>query len=490
MRLSKRLVRKVKRDDVLHGDWAQPLFCTIVVLLVAIFCLFFRPISTKQVEAIEKPNIHVKQVYGKPKRNMTLRITEIPVDKSRKAVERDLKSIAISDPGLRETLDTLELRSLVQENKRVACATVTISTLIPEDELLQRFHQAGSKLPYRLDCNFDGVTPLHEDDSGAKVDVIAVPGLASHAIGSWKSPRSNDVWLRDYLPDDVSNVRVLLYGYDTKLSKSDSRKSIEDMGKILLESITAFRANSGANRPVIFIGHSLGGLLIKEALIHAQKKKNYKNEIFKACCGLLFFGVPNLGLRNEQLLGIVKGQPDEALIRDLKVDQDSEPSSFLERISSQFAECCKGRFRVISFYELKHSPTVERQPNGTLLKTGERILMVTKKSATSTGLTAIADEDNIPLDVDHSGLVKYDSRSQEEYAVVRERLSTLVSEGLAVGAKRLADDRTSKLNKRYSFNDADEISTNRWSNSLSGQGNQNIGSGSISIGRSQHFNRG
>ena len=54
--------------------------------------------------------------------------------------------------------------------------------------------------------------------------------------------------------------------------------------------------------------------------------------------------------------------------------------------------------------------------------------MVTKKSATSTGLTAAADEINIPLDTDHSGLVKYESRSHEGYDVVRGRLETLVAD--------------------------------------------------------------
>ncbi len=74
--------------------------------------------------------------------------------------------------------------------------------------------------------------------------VIAVPGLGSHAIGSWKSPNSNDVWLRDYLPDDLPDIRVLLYGYDTSLVNSNSKDSIEDLGNRFLESIKAFRGGS------------------------------------------------------------------------------------------------------------------------------------------------------------------------------------------------------------------------------------------------------
>jgi len=79
------------------------------------------------------------------------------------------------------------------------------------------------------------------------LSVVAVPGLASHAIGSWRSKTNNIVWLRDYLPVDVPNVRVLLYGYDTSLVRDDSKyskDSIETLGQRFLESIMGFRSDT------------------------------------------------------------------------------------------------------------------------------------------------------------------------------------------------------------------------------------------------------
>lgn len=67
--------------------------------------------------------------------------------------------------------------------------------------------------------------------------------------------------------------------------------------------------------------------------------------------------------------------------------------------------------------------------------------MVTQKSATSTGLTAVADENNIPLNTDHSGLVKYESRNQDEYSIVKERLKTLADEAKLEVAKRFPENR-------------------------------------------------
>ncbi|KAF2176608.1 hypothetical protein K469DRAFT_812982 [Zopfia rhizophila CBS 207.26] len=400
-------------------------------------------------------------VFGRPpkkasttKRPLTLRIEEVPIDKSREDFEHDLKSIVKRDPDLKDDSIVLVQYFLVRRDQRMACATATLLTSIPVNEVIRKLRQAGSSLPYRFDAKFYGITPLYEGHEGADVDVIAVPSLGSHAIGSWKSPSSNDLWLRDYLPDDLPNIRVLLYGYDTSLLDNESKDSIEDLGSRFLESIKAFRADTTNHRPIIFIGHSLGGLLIKEALVRARKKSDDPQNLAlcKACYGLLLFGVPNLGLRNEQLNSIVQGRPNQVLIRDLVVDDDSEPSPFLKRISDQFSECCKGQYRVISFFERKRSSTVQIRPDGTLAKIGPKTFMVTQKSATSTGLTAVADENNISLNMDHSGLVKYESRTQEEYNIVKEKLKVLVA-----GAKH-------EVGRRFAENSLRPEQERLWSN--------------------------
>ncbi|KAG7110792.1 hypothetical protein HYQ45_017512 [Verticillium longisporum] len=91
--------------------------------------------------------------------------------------------------------------------------------------------------------------------------VIAVPGLGSHALGSWKTPDSDQVWLRDFLPQDLPKIRVLIYGYDTTLQDSASKQCLSGLGRTLLEELVDFRTrDSTTHRPIIFIGHSLGAL--------------------------------------------------------------------------------------------------------------------------------------------------------------------------------------------------------------------------------------
>ncbi|KAK1991103.1 hypothetical protein LX36DRAFT_753802 [Colletotrichum falcatum] len=364
-------------------------------------------------------------------RDVTLRVDLVPPGKSFKELENELKSVVAGSPDLQGQLDALVVRSITPRDRTCICATVTVRTMLIEELLLARLQQASKAYAYRYDCAFYGLTPLYEDASGAYCDVVAVPGLASHAIGSWKSPRGNDLWLRDWLSDDIPNIRVLLYGYDTKLLKSNAKSSVEDLGRRFLESLTAFRTSDKTeHRPIILIGHSLGGLLIKEALIHAVRSPASRPThrlLSQVCCGLLFFGVPQLGLRNEKLASVVEGQPNQALIRALVVDDESEPSDFLARMSDDFSRHFQGRLRVVSFYERRLSATVEMQPDGSLRKSGPPVLMVTRSSATSSGLTVVSDEDIVPLDTDHSGLVKFESRRDDSYVVVRERINSLVS---------------------------------------------------------------
>jgi hypothetical protein len=77
--------------------------------------------------------------------------------------------------------------------------------------------------------------------------------------------------------------------------------------------------------------------------------------------GLVFMGVPNLGLRHSQLETVVRGQANEAFIKDLLVKSDGEASQFLKYLTREFAALDGRRslpFDIISYYETVSSPTI------------------------------------------------------------------------------------------------------------------------------------
>lgn len=73
--------------------------------------------------------------------------------------------------------------------------------------------------------------------------IIAVTGLAGHALGSWKSPGRHTTWLRDFLPEDIPNCRILTYGYASTVKDSNRDSSIQDYARQFLEAVNIARQN-------------------------------------------------------------------------------------------------------------------------------------------------------------------------------------------------------------------------------------------------------
>jgi hypothetical protein len=90
------------------------------------------------------------------------------------------------------------------------------------------------------------------------------------------------MWLRDFLPLDFPNFRVLIWGYDSDLKDPTATRNISSFSRKLLLAVQGARERvlytkrvyfdlfltiayvQARHRPIIFVGHSLGGLVIKQ----------------------------------------------------------------------------------------------------------------------------------------------------------------------------------------------------------------------------------
>ena len=170
-----------------------------------------------------------------PAKARTWRVTQIPqsitLENLRSQFEELINKEVSARSKQRKSILQLDIAPSI---RRYACAIITVCYPLPEI----------TSHGYRIDDTFLGITPLYCSDD-PNVDIIAVPGLGSYALGSFKSNRGFEVWLRDFLPKDIPNIRVLLYGYDTKLAESNSRSSIRDLSKSLFYSSVSIRHRHG-----------------------------------------------------------------------------------------------------------------------------------------------------------------------------------------------------------------------------------------------------
>ncbi|KAJ5170847.1 uncharacterized protein N7500_003630 [Penicillium coprophilum] len=136
----------------------------------------------------------------------------------------------------------------------------------------------------------------------SRVDIIAIHGLnprsrndADHAWDTWRSPSGDQgrLWLRDDLPSSAPKARIFLYEFNATAVYGKDRGTFIDKANSLLEAIRAKRKGADS-RPIIFLGHSMGGLLIKQALVNAHNNRKYTS-IKDATSGLVFFATPHHG---------------------------------------------------------------------------------------------------------------------------------------------------------------------------------------------------
>lgn len=102
----------------------------------------------------------------------------------------------------------------------------------------------------------------------------------------------------DWLPQEFPNIRVIGLNYETSISEwslnmlcpcEKNKSSLHDRSEELLNALSA--SNVGRDCPVIWVGHSMGGLVAKRFVLLRTCSKKYSNEnyIKKLCFYLIFF---------------------------------------------------------------------------------------------------------------------------------------------------------------------------------------------------------
>ncbi|KAI1407119.1 hypothetical protein F5Y13DRAFT_175692 [Hypoxylon sp. FL1857] len=266
------------------------------------------------------------------------------------------------------------------------------------------FPVVGLEKPLVLDDHFLGMTPLNDvERERHEFNCIAISGLASHPFGSWQ-PKGGDksfMWIRDELPRAMPDTRLSIYGYDTALVGSNSFQSIEDLATSLIDHIKSSGWALPSAKPLIFLAHSLGGIVLKEAFVSLASGHEQGMHILNLFKGGIFFGVPSQGMATSHLRAMVEGQVNEELIRDLSIG-----SEYLRSLDDHFSGLSLVRHMCIHWaYETKTSPTVMKNSDGSFTRTGPEEILVSKESATRS-LYSSRSSAIFPINKNHSEMVK------------------------------------------------------------------------------------
>ncbi|KAK4459258.1 hypothetical protein QBC42DRAFT_232163 [Cladorrhinum samala] len=137
------------------------------------------------------------------------------------------------------------------------------------------------------------------DEIAPTVDLVLVHGLEGDPIETWTHPESKVLWATDLLPRDLPATRVLSFGYNADMYCNNSIAGIRGNAEFLMSSLKARRSDD-PHRPILFVAHCLGGLIVKQLLSFASQDPARHGAICSATKGILFFGTPNNAVDRRQ----------------------------------------------------------------------------------------------------------------------------------------------------------------------------------------------
>ncbi|RKK17486.1 hypothetical protein BFJ65_g7820 [Fusarium oxysporum f. sp. cepae] len=246
---------------------------------------------------------------------------------------------------------------------------------------------------------------------GATTDVVFVHGLNGNRERTWTAQGATEPWPKTLLPVALPKARVLAFGYDASVADWRGMVSQSRIGNHswnLLIALAGYRDNDGTNeRPIIFVCHSLGGLVCEDALvISGQRPERHLKNITRSVHGIIFLGTPHHGAglaRWAELvsryIGLVK-QTNSNIVQVLRRE-----SEVLARIQDSFHTMIKSRIteglspiEISCFYEELPLPGVG--------------LVVPQDSAILPGY--------IPVGIhgDHMGMTKFASQDDPGFVAV------------------------------------------------------------------------
>ena len=142
------------------------------------------------------------------------------------------------------------------------------------------------------------------DNVDRKADIVFVHGLGGHFWSTWH-PQGSDKYTNFFpawLGEDFPNYGVWSMSYDSSPVKfQGSEMPIIELADYMATELVD--SNDLGERPLIFITHSMGGILVKQMLRNAQDYgDSYRKRLVQQAKGIVYIATPHSGASLASLL--------------------------------------------------------------------------------------------------------------------------------------------------------------------------------------------
>jgi hypothetical protein len=147
------------------------------------------------------------------------------------------------------------------------------------------------------------------EEGDPQLDIVAIHGLFGEPSQTW-STRRPSMWLRDFLPTNLPDARILSFGYDGSVTDTFQHRSLLDTGtddrvvsQDLLEKLIRLRETpQERNRPIVVVGCSRGAFIAREALRLASmlsRGKSRYNAVLESTWGVVKLDIPRQNFQDS-----------------------------------------------------------------------------------------------------------------------------------------------------------------------------------------------
>ena len=253
-----------------------------------------------------------------------------------------------------------------------------------------------------------GLNLLYEP-SEPLIDFIFVHGLRGGSRKTWSKTESiAHYWPQEWLPlePEFKHVRIHSFGYNSDWGeRKGSSLTIHDFGQALIGDIYTSPHLNRQPTPLVFVGHSMGGIVIKKAFLLAKQDPNLHG-LAARFHSIFFLATPHRGADSVQLLEnmmrISGTLNPKAYVSDIKPN-----SGVTQSINDEFRHVYQGT-QLWSFFE-----TVSTSLG----------IIVEKDSA----VLGLPKEIVHLLNADHRHVCKFEDPSDNNYRTIRNAFSTAIA---------------------------------------------------------------
>jgi pimeloyl-ACP methyl ester carboxylesterase len=248
------------------------------------------------------------------------------------------------------------------------------------------------------------------DNPGRRGDVIFVHGLNGNPREYWWPQGEPEKFWPAWVGEDLPDVGVWSLGYENAALKprrfSFSRKFLQGGFAMPLEDradnvLLRLESDHIGERPLVFITHSMGGLLIKEVLRTANDSSNPRRKaIVEQTRGVCFIATPHIGSDLAKWASYFK----TLLGTNVAMDELRPHEPHLRKLNQWYRDFVAPehrRIKTLSFYEMKPTAVIGR--------------LVVEPGDADPGVPHAGLH---PLDKDHASICKPGSKNHQIHVTV------------------------------------------------------------------------